>query len=77
MKLQLERDLAAIFRDYDSARVIAQQYKTEMLPRAEQAHSKRRIMGRVLGVRLLLSTGVCRLAIAKTQAAKTQTAVVC
>ena len=38
LKLQLERDLAVIFRDYDSARVIAQQYKTEMLPRAEQAY---------------------------------------
>lgn len=38
LKLQLERDLAAMFRDYDSARVIVQQYKTEMLPRAEQAY---------------------------------------
>ena len=38
LKLQLERDLAVIFRDYDSARVIVQQYKTEMLPRAEQAY---------------------------------------
>ncbi len=38
LKLQVERDLAVIFRDYDSARVIAQQYKTEMLPRAEQAY---------------------------------------
>ena len=38
LKLQLERDLAAIFRDYYSARVIVQQYKTEMLPRAEQAY---------------------------------------
>lgn len=37
-KLQVERDLAVIFRDYDSARVIVQQYKTEMLPRAEQAY---------------------------------------
>lgn len=38
LKLQLERDLAVMFRDYDSARVIVQQYKTEMLPRAEQAY---------------------------------------
>ena len=38
LKLQLERDLAAMFRDYDSARTIVQQYKTEMLPRAEQAY---------------------------------------
>ena len=38
LKLQVERDLAVIFRDYDSARVIVQQYKTEMLPRAEQAY---------------------------------------
>ena len=37
-KLQLERDLASIFRDYDSARVTVQQYKAEMLPRAEQAY---------------------------------------
>jgi len=38
LKLQLERDLAVIFRDYNSARVTVQQYKTEMLPRAEQAY---------------------------------------
>jgi cobalt-zinc-cadmium efflux system outer membrane protein len=38
LKLQLERSLADLFRDYDSARVTAQQYKTEMLPRAEQAY---------------------------------------
>ena len=38
LKLQLERGLAGLFRDYDSARVTAQQYKTEMLPRAEQAY---------------------------------------
>jgi outer membrane protein, heavy metal efflux system len=38
LKLQLGRDLAVSFRDYDSARVIVQQYKTEMLPRAEQAY---------------------------------------
>jgi len=38
LKLQLERDLTVSFRDYDAARVIVQQYKTEMLPRAEQAY---------------------------------------
>jgi cobalt-zinc-cadmium efflux system outer membrane protein len=38
VKLQLERDLASMFRDYDSARVTVQQYKAEMLPRAEQAY---------------------------------------
>jgi cobalt-zinc-cadmium efflux system outer membrane protein len=38
VKLQLQRYLASIFRDYSSARLIVQQYKTEMLPRAEQAY---------------------------------------
>ena len=38
VKLELQRNLAALFRDYDSARVTVQQYKTEMLPRAEQAY---------------------------------------
>jgi outer membrane protein, heavy metal efflux system len=38
LKLQLPRELAGVFRDYNSARVIVQQYKTEMLPRAEQAY---------------------------------------
>lgn len=38
VKLERERDLANIFRDYDSARVTVQQYRTEMLPRAEQAY---------------------------------------
>jgi cobalt-zinc-cadmium efflux system outer membrane protein len=38
VKLQLRRDMASVFRDYDSARVLVQQYKTEMLPRAEQAY---------------------------------------
>ncbi len=38
VKLQLERDLATIFRDYETARVTVQQYKSEMLPRAEQAY---------------------------------------
>jgi outer membrane protein, heavy metal efflux system len=38
LRLQLQRDLAGMFRDYNSARVIVQQYKTEMLPRAEQAY---------------------------------------
>jgi cobalt-zinc-cadmium efflux system outer membrane protein len=38
MKLQLERDLASLFRDYDSARERVRQYKAEMLPRAEEAY---------------------------------------
>ncbi|MEO7144713.1 MAG: TolC family protein [Bryobacteraceae bacterium] len=38
LKLQLERDVADMFREYDSARVTVQQYKAEMLPRAEQAY---------------------------------------
>ena len=38
MKFELERNLAGLFRDYDSARVTVQQYKNEMLPRAEQAY---------------------------------------
>jgi cobalt-zinc-cadmium efflux system outer membrane protein len=38
VKLQLQRNLASTFRDYDSARVIVQQYKAEMLPRAEEAY---------------------------------------
>ena len=38
VKLQIGRDLAMTFRDYDSARATVQQYKTEMLPRAEQAY---------------------------------------
>ncbi len=38
VKLKLRHDLANMFRDYDSARVTVQQYKTEMLPRAEQAY---------------------------------------
>jgi cobalt-zinc-cadmium efflux system outer membrane protein len=38
VKLKLQRDLASMFRDYDSARLIAQQYKSEMLPRAEEAY---------------------------------------
>ena len=37
-KLQVERELASLFRDYDSARIMVQQYKTGMLPRAEQAY---------------------------------------
>jgi cobalt-zinc-cadmium efflux system outer membrane protein len=37
-KLEIARDLAARFRDYDAARSIAQQYKAELLPRAEQAY---------------------------------------
>ena len=38
IKLQLQRDLAGMFRDYTAARLIVQQYKQEMLPRAEQAY---------------------------------------
>lgn len=38
VKLELERNLASLFSDYDSARVTVKQYKTEMLPRAEQAY---------------------------------------
>ena len=38
VKLQLARDMANLFRDYDSARAVVQQYKNEMLPRAEQAY---------------------------------------
>ncbi len=38
LKLQIEHDLAGLFREYDSARLTVQQYKTEMLPRAEQAY---------------------------------------
>src|SRR3984893_1822026 len=38
LKLRIARDVANLFRDYDSARATVQQYKTEMLPRAEQAY---------------------------------------
>lgn len=38
VKLRVQRDLASMFRDYDSARLMVQQYKAEMLPRAEQAY---------------------------------------
>jgi len=38
LKLQIARDVAGLFRDYDSARATVQQYKTEMLPRAQQAY---------------------------------------
>jgi cobalt-zinc-cadmium efflux system outer membrane protein len=38
VRLQLQRDLASMFRDYDAARATVQQYKTEMLPRAEKAY---------------------------------------
>jgi outer membrane protein, heavy metal efflux system len=37
-KLEITRDLASLFREYDGARIMARQYKTEMLPRAEQAY---------------------------------------
>jgi outer membrane protein, heavy metal efflux system len=38
LKLQLERNVANLFRDYDAARAALQEYKQEMLPRAEQAY---------------------------------------
>jgi len=38
VRLQIAREMATMFRDYDSARVMAEQYKTEMLPRAEEAY---------------------------------------
>jgi outer membrane protein, heavy metal efflux system len=38
VKLQLQRDLAGMFQDYTAAKLIVQQYKKEMLPRAEQAY---------------------------------------
>ena len=38
VKLQIVRDVANLFRDYDSARETVHQYKNEMLPRAEQAY---------------------------------------
>ena len=38
VKLQLTHELANLFRDYDSARLTADEYKKEMLPRAEQAY---------------------------------------
>jgi cobalt-zinc-cadmium efflux system outer membrane protein len=38
VKLQLQRDLASMFQDYDSARAMVVQYNKEMLPRAEQAY---------------------------------------
>ena len=38
VQLQLQRELAGMFRGYRSARLLVQQYKAEMLPRAEQAY---------------------------------------
>jgi cobalt-zinc-cadmium efflux system outer membrane protein len=38
LKLQIARDVANLFRDYESARATVRQYKTEMLPRAEEAY---------------------------------------
>jgi cobalt-zinc-cadmium efflux system outer membrane protein len=38
LKLQIERGLAGLFRDYESARITVQRYRAEMLPRAEQAY---------------------------------------
>ncbi len=38
LEMQLQRDLAARFDGYNSARLIVRQYKTGMMPRAEQAY---------------------------------------
>jgi len=38
LRLQIARDLADQFREYESARSAVRQYKDEMLPRAEQAY---------------------------------------
>ncbi len=38
VKLQIGREVALLFREYDSAKATAQQYKTAMLPRAQQAY---------------------------------------
>jgi len=38
VKLQIARDIASLFREYESARYTVGQYKNEMLPRAEQAY---------------------------------------
>jgi cobalt-zinc-cadmium efflux system outer membrane protein len=38
LRLQLLRELASMFRDYDSASATVRQYKTEILPRAERAY---------------------------------------
>ncbi len=38
VRLQLQRDLATMFQRYESARITVQQYKTEMLPRAQEAY---------------------------------------
>lgn len=38
VKLQISRDVANLFREYDSARATVHQYKNEMLPRAEEAY---------------------------------------
>ena len=37
VRLRLQRDVAGMFLQYDAARLSAQQYRQEMLPRAEQA----------------------------------------
>jgi cobalt-zinc-cadmium efflux system outer membrane protein len=38
LRLQIGRNVANLFREYESARSTVLQYKTEMLPRAEQAY---------------------------------------
>ena len=37
MRLRISREVADLFQNYESARTTAQAYKTEMIPRAEQA----------------------------------------
>lgn len=39
VKLRIAREVANLFRDYESAGLTAKQYKTEMLPRAEEAYN--------------------------------------
>jgi cobalt-zinc-cadmium efflux system outer membrane protein len=38
VQLQKRRELTGLFSDYDSSRALAEQYKTQMLPRAKQAY---------------------------------------
>ncbi len=38
LKLQIAREMASLFREYDSARTTLRQYKDEMLPRAQEAY---------------------------------------
>ncbi len=38
LRLQLSRDMAGLFREYEAARAVVLQYRKEILPRAEQAY---------------------------------------